>query len=187
MLSSTFCDEFGLDRVKRSKHPPVGSSPLQDHRRAETRSAQPPWVTNVDFDKWGDYLFDGPLAMALLDRLVQGRHHPQDQRQVLSCARPQGWREANLTDPSAFPSALRLGRVRGVTTRLAPFQPPNWPRFSPPPTPLQTRAMREYAVRRGWSIGELSVGLRRSVGLGGESEAVALGHPIMPVGDGVGS
>jgi len=29
-------------------------------------------VTNVDFDKWGDYLFDGPLAMALLDRLVQG-------------------------------------------------------------------------------------------------------------------
>jgi hypothetical protein len=36
-------------------------------------------------------------------------------------------------------------------------------------------------------IGELSVGLRRSVGLGGESEAVALGHPIMPVGDGLGS
>jgi hypothetical protein len=34
---------------------------------------------------------------------------------------------------------------------------------------------------------ELSVGLRRSVGLGGESEAVALGHPIMPVGDGLGS
>jgi len=36
-------------------------------------------------------------------------------------------------------------------------------------------------------LGELSVGLRRSVGLGGESEAVALGHPIMPVGDGLGS
>ena len=29
-------------------------------------------MTNVDFDKWGDYLFDGPLAMALLDGLVEG-------------------------------------------------------------------------------------------------------------------
>jgi len=29
-------------------------------------------VTNVDFDKWGDYLADGPLAMAFLDRLVEG-------------------------------------------------------------------------------------------------------------------
>jgi DNA replication protein DnaC len=25
----------------------------------------------VDFDKWGEYLVDGPLAMALLDRLVE--------------------------------------------------------------------------------------------------------------------
>jgi DNA replication protein DnaC len=29
-------------------------------------------VTNVDFEKWGDYLADGPLAMAFLDRLVEG-------------------------------------------------------------------------------------------------------------------
>ena len=29
-------------------------------------------VTNVDFDKWGEYLSDGPLAMAFLDRLVEG-------------------------------------------------------------------------------------------------------------------
>ena len=29
-------------------------------------------VTNVDFDKWGDYMADGPLAMAFLDRLVEG-------------------------------------------------------------------------------------------------------------------
>src|SRR2546422_9425763 len=28
-------------------------------------------VTNVDFDKWGEYMTDGPLAMALLDRLVE--------------------------------------------------------------------------------------------------------------------
>jgi hypothetical protein len=29
-------------------------------------------VTNMDFDKWGDYLSDGPLAIAFLDRLVEG-------------------------------------------------------------------------------------------------------------------
>ena len=29
-------------------------------------------VTNVDFDKWGEYLSDGPLAIAFLDRLVEG-------------------------------------------------------------------------------------------------------------------
>ena len=26
----------------------------------------------MDFDKWGEYLSDGPLAMAFLDRLVEG-------------------------------------------------------------------------------------------------------------------
>jgi len=26
----------------------------------------------VDFDKWKEYLSDGPLAMAFLDRLVEG-------------------------------------------------------------------------------------------------------------------
>jgi hypothetical protein len=29
-------------------------------------------ITNVDFDAWGQYLGDAPLAMAMLDRLVDG-------------------------------------------------------------------------------------------------------------------
>ena len=29
-------------------------------------------VTNIDFDGWTDYLGDPPLAMALLDRVVDG-------------------------------------------------------------------------------------------------------------------
>jgi hypothetical protein len=33
-------------------------------------------VTNVDFDKWGECLADGPLAMAFLDRLVEGAIKP---------------------------------------------------------------------------------------------------------------
>jgi DNA replication protein DnaC len=29
-------------------------------------------VTNIDFEGWADYLGDAPLAMALLDRVVDG-------------------------------------------------------------------------------------------------------------------
>ena len=29
-------------------------------------------MTNIDFDTWGEYLGDPPLAMALLDRIVDG-------------------------------------------------------------------------------------------------------------------
>ena len=29
-------------------------------------------VTNIDFEAWGDYLGDPPLAMAFLDRIVDG-------------------------------------------------------------------------------------------------------------------
>jgi len=29
-------------------------------------------VTDGDFDKWGDYLPDDPIAMAFLDRLMEG-------------------------------------------------------------------------------------------------------------------
>ena len=29
-------------------------------------------ITNVDFDAWAQYLGDAPLAMAMLDRLVDG-------------------------------------------------------------------------------------------------------------------
>ena len=29
-------------------------------------------MTNIDFEAWADYLGDAPLAMALLDRVVDG-------------------------------------------------------------------------------------------------------------------
>jgi DNA replication protein DnaC len=29
-------------------------------------------VTNIDFESWADYLGDAPLAMAMLDRVVDG-------------------------------------------------------------------------------------------------------------------
>jgi DNA replication protein DnaC len=64
-------DEFGLDRIERSEGPQAAHLFYKIIAgRNQKRSTA--LVTNVDFDKWGDYLFDGPLAMALLDRLVQG-------------------------------------------------------------------------------------------------------------------
>jgi len=29
-------------------------------------------VTNIDFEAWGEYLGDAPLAIALLERIVDG-------------------------------------------------------------------------------------------------------------------
>jgi len=38
--------------------------------RSEHRSTA--LVTNIEFEAWGEYLGDPPLAMALLDRIVDG-------------------------------------------------------------------------------------------------------------------
>lgn len=64
-------DEFGFDRIERLECPQAAhllykviASRHQQHSTA--------LITNVDFDRWTDYLSDGPLAMAFLDRLVEG-------------------------------------------------------------------------------------------------------------------
>jgi DNA replication protein DnaC len=64
-------DEFGFDQLEREEFPQAPSLlyKLLDHR---TRRASTAVVTNIDFDAWGSYLGDAPLAMAFLDRLVDG-------------------------------------------------------------------------------------------------------------------
>jgi DNA replication protein DnaC len=65
-------DEFGCgDRIEREESPRAAHLlykiiALRNQKRSTAL------VTNVDFDKWGDYLPDGPVAMAFLDRLVEG-------------------------------------------------------------------------------------------------------------------
>jgi len=39
---------------------------------ARSRPRSTALVTNIDFDAWGDYLGAPPLAMAFLDRIVDG-------------------------------------------------------------------------------------------------------------------
>jgi DNA replication protein DnaC len=64
-------DEFGFDRIERSLCPQAASLwyKIIDARSQRVSTAL---VTNIDFESWADYLGDAPLAMALLDRVVDG-------------------------------------------------------------------------------------------------------------------
>lgn len=64
-------DEFGFDRIERSLCPQAASLwyKIIDARSQRGSTAL---VTNIDFEAWADYLGDAPLAMALLDRVVDG-------------------------------------------------------------------------------------------------------------------
>ena len=62
-------DEFGFDKIERDEAPQAANLfyKIIDARYQQRSTAL---VTNIDFDAWTDYLGDPPLAMALLDRLV---------------------------------------------------------------------------------------------------------------------
>jgi DNA replication protein DnaC len=64
-------DEFGFDRIERDPSAQAASLlyKIIDARGPQRSTAL---VTNIDFDAWSDYLGDPPLAMAALDRLVDG-------------------------------------------------------------------------------------------------------------------
>ena len=63
-------DGFGFDRIEREQSP-QGLSLLYKviEKRGSRRSMA--LITNIDFDAWNEYLDDGPLVMALLDRLFE--------------------------------------------------------------------------------------------------------------------
>jgi DNA replication protein DnaC len=63
-------DEFGFDRVERLESPQAASLLYKLVNARSGRSTA--LVTNIDFEAWGDYLGDPPLAMAFLDRIVDG-------------------------------------------------------------------------------------------------------------------
>jgi DNA replication protein DnaC len=64
-------DEFGFDRLERQA---CLEAPQLLYKVIEGRYTERSTVlvTNVDFEAWGEYLGDAPLAMAFLDRLVDG-------------------------------------------------------------------------------------------------------------------
>jgi DNA replication protein DnaC len=62
-------DEFGFDKLERSQCPQAANLLYKviDARHGHSSTAL---ATNIDFEHWGDYLGDPPLAMAFLDRIV---------------------------------------------------------------------------------------------------------------------
>jgi DNA replication protein DnaC len=64
-------DEFGFDKIERVECPQAASL-LYKVIDARSKRFSTALVTNVDFENWGEYLPDAPLAMAFLDRLVDG-------------------------------------------------------------------------------------------------------------------
>jgi DNA replication protein DnaC len=64
-------DEFGFDRIERGECPQAANLfyKLIDARSGKRSTAL---ATNIDFEAWTEYLGDPPLAMAFLDRVVDG-------------------------------------------------------------------------------------------------------------------
>jgi DNA replication protein DnaC len=63
-------DEFAFDKIERSETPQAANLLYKIIDARSQRSTTV--VTNIDFDAWGTYLDDPPLAMAFLDRVVDG-------------------------------------------------------------------------------------------------------------------
>lgn len=63
-------DEFGFDKIERTEMPQAANLLYKIIDARTQRSTA--LVTNIDFEAWGDYLGDPPLAMAFLDRVVDG-------------------------------------------------------------------------------------------------------------------
>jgi len=63
-------DEWGFDRIERFECPQAAHLLYKviDSRHHTGSTAI---ISNVDVDLWGEYLADGPLAMAFFDRLVE--------------------------------------------------------------------------------------------------------------------
>jgi hypothetical protein len=64
-------DEFGFDRIERAESGQAASLlyKVVDSRGPKRSTAM---VTNISFEAWAEYLGDAPLAMAILDRIVDG-------------------------------------------------------------------------------------------------------------------
>lgn len=85
-------DEFGFDRIERGECPQAANLfyKVIDARSGKRSTAL---ATNIDFEAWSEYLGDPPLAMAFLDRVVDGA--------ILLKIRGKSYRAHRAQKPSA--------------------------------------------------------------------------------------
>jgi DNA replication protein DnaC len=88
-------DEFGFDHIERQQSPQAANLFFKIIDARGQRSTA--LATNIDFEAWGAYLGDPPLASAFLDRVVDGAiilkingHSYRAQRAASSKPIPQG-------------------------------------------------------------------------------------------------
>lgn len=112
-------DEFGFDKLERAESPQAANL-LYKIIDARHRQSSTALVTNIDFDSWAEYLGDPPLAMAFLDRVVDGallmkipvkaRSHRASRAQRIDGPSPG---EVKSNEP---PSSSSVGSAGGTST-----------------------------------------------------------------------
>jgi DNA replication protein DnaC len=92
-------DEFGFDRLEREAQAQASTFyyRLLDARTGRRSTAL---ATNIDFGAWAEYLGDPPLAMAFLDRLVDGAVILKLTGRSYRAHRAQGSSAGDGNDPS---------------------------------------------------------------------------------------
>jgi len=98
-------NEFGCDKIERNEFAQVVNllCKVIDAWDGHVSTALD---TNIDFEHWGDYLGDPPLAIAFRDRILDGAAH-DDQSSLLSC--PPG--QAHRPECGAFPGKKCLAAL----------------------------------------------------------------------------
>ncbi len=89
-------DELGLDKLEREEYP-LAPSLLHKVIDSRSRKRSTALVTNIDFEGWGQYLGDPPIAMALLDRVVDGAIIHKFQGKSYRASRAQPARPSGTT------------------------------------------------------------------------------------------
>ena len=131
-------DAFGCDLIERQESPQSAHLlyKIIDLRNQRKSTAL---ATNVDFEKWGNYLSDGPLAMAFLDRIVekaiilkvQGKsyraHGPEKENKRRK-------RSRSFSSCQAAPRSTPRHIPQSATTTPVHTPLPKWATLSPPPT-----------------------------------------------------
>jgi DNA replication protein DnaC len=102
-------DEFGFDKIERSESGQAASLlyKVVDSRGPKRSTAL---VTNIGFEAWAGYLGDAPLAMAILDRLVDGAIVLKIEGRSYRAHRAQQQRTPPVTD---IPKPKRPGKAKG--------------------------------------------------------------------------
>jgi DNA replication protein DnaC len=102
-------DEFGFDKIERAESGQAASLlyKVVDSRGPKRSTAL---VTNIGFEAWADYLGDAPLAMAILDRLVDGAIVLKIEGRSYRAHRSK---PSTKPSPAEAPKAKRQSKLKG--------------------------------------------------------------------------